>query len=179
MKAPLKGFVESDGCVSMEASHYTRAVNTATIQWQEIPGIGRTGSGMTAMPVTADKQTPGSGSPRLEFDMLVFDTGKINVQTYFSPTLNFNGGELQYGLSVDDEAPQILNLHRDHSNKTWEQWVANNIIIDTAVFHLSKPGVHVLKYWMVDPAIVLQKIVVGIPDVKSSYLGPPETMIKP
>jgi hypothetical protein len=29
--------------------------------------------------------------------MLVFDTGKINVQTYFSPTLNFNGGELQYG----------------------------------------------------------------------------------
>ena len=131
IKAPLKSFVESDGYVSMEASHYSRAVNAATIHWQEIPGIGRTGSGMTIMPVTAEKQTPGSGSPRLEFDMLVFDTGKINVQAYFSPTLNFNGGELQYGLSVDDETPQIINLHRDHSNKTWEQWVANNIIIDS------------------------------------------------
>ena len=109
--------------------------------------------------------------------MLVFDSGKINVQLYFSPTLNFNAGELQYGLSIDNEAPQIINLHSDHSTKSWSQWVANNIIVDSAEFHLSKPGVHVLKYWMVDPGVVLQKIVVGLPDVKPSYLGPPETLI--
>ena len=79
----------------------------------------------------------------------------------------------------DDEAPQILNLHTDHSNKSWEQWVANNIIINNTEFHFSKPGKHVLKFWMVDPGIVLQKIVVGLPDVKPSYLGPPETLSSP
>jgi hypothetical protein len=171
------GFVESDGYVSIEASHYSRIINAAPISWLKIPGIGRTGSGMTITPVTANKQIPGSGSPRLEYVMLVTDTGKINVQLYFSPTLNFNGGELQYGLSIDNESLQIKNLHRDHSNKTWEQWVANNIIIDSTEFHLNKSGQHVLKFWMVDPGIVLQKLVVGLPDVKPSYLGPPETLI--
>jgi hypothetical protein len=175
LKVPPKGFVQSDGYVSMEANHYAKAVNSNTINWQEIPGIGRTGSGMTVMPVTAARQMPGGNAPRLEYDMLVFDTGKINVQLYFSPTLNFNGDELQYGLSIDDAAPKIFNLHRDHSKQSWEQWVADNIIINDSEFHLSKPGVHTIKYWVVDPGIVLQKIVVGFPNIKPSYLGPPET----
>ena len=174
----FKGFVESDGFVSMEASHYTKAVNSPLVKWQKIPDIGRTGSGMTIIPVTAKRQTPGPKSPRLEFSMLVFDTGRIHVQAYFSPTLNFNGKELQYAFSIDEEPPQIINLHTDHSNKSWEQWVANNIIIDSSEFHFREPGRHTLKFWMVDPGIVLQKIVVGFRQVNPCYLGPPETRIE-
>jgi len=176
-KDSLTGFVESDGYVSMEASHYTRAINATPVNWLIIPDIGRNGSGMTITPVTATRQVPGPSSPRLEYDILVFDTGRVNVQAYFSPTLNFNVGELQYGLSIDNESPQIINLHKDHSNKTWEQWVANNIIVDSTEFHFNKAGQHVLKFWMVDPGIVLQKLVVGFPNVKPSYLGPPETSL--
>ena len=100
------------------------------------------------------------------------------MQAYFSPTLNFNGKELQYAISFDDESPRIINLHSDHSNKSWEEWVANNIIIRESEFHISKAGMHVLKFWMVDPGIVLQKMVVSFGKVKSSYLGPPETLIR-
>ncbi len=82
----------------MEASHYSRIVNKTPFTWKRIQGIGRTGSGMTISPVTAGSQTPGGSSPRLEYNMLVFDTGKANVYTYFSPTLNFNGKELQYAV---------------------------------------------------------------------------------
>ncbi len=128
-KDPSKEFVETNGYVSIEASHYTRAVNQPSLSWQMIPDIGRTGSGMTIMPVTAKRQIPGPDCPSLEFNMLLFDTGRINVQTYFSPTLNFNGKELQYAISFDNETPRIFNLHSDYSNKTWEEWVANNIII--------------------------------------------------
>ena len=56
--------------------------------------------------------------------------------------------------------------------------MADNIIIDSAEFHISKTGIHILKYWMVDPGIVLQKIVVDLKGVKPSYLGPPETLVK-
>src|SRR5690606_14137468 len=38
---------------------------------------------------------------------------------------------------------------------------------------LAEAGPHVLKFWMVDPAVVLQKLVVETQSIPSSYLGPP------
>lgn len=177
-KDQYKGFVESDGCVSMEASHYSRAFNKSPVKWQLIPDIGKTGSGMTIMPVTTKRQIPGSDGPRLEFKLLLFDTGRVLVSAYFSPTLNFNNVELQYGISFDDELPQIINLHSDHLNRSWEKWVADNIIVNNSWHQIKKAGIHTLKFWMVDPGLVLQKIVAGLPEVKISYLGPPETRFK-
>ena len=177
-KDQYKGFVESDGCVSMEASHYTHAINKSPVKWQLIPDIGKTGSAMTITPVTTKKQTPGSGGPRLEFKLLLLDTGRVLVSAYFSPTLNFTNAELQYGISFDDELPQIINLHSDHSNRSWEKWVADNIIVNNSWHQIKKAGMHTLKFWMVDPGLVLQKLVACLPDMKTSYLGPPETWIK-
>ena len=175
---PDAGFVESQGYVSMEAEHYSRAVGTAAIKWQHLPDLGRTAGAMTPMPVTATSQTPGGSAPHLEYNFHVFTSGDVQVQAYFSPTLNFNGSDgLRYGISIDDEAPQVINIHPDLGNRPWERSVADNIRLLTSRHRLS-PGPHVLKYWMVDPGVVLQKIVVDTGSLKPSYLGPPESHYK-
>jgi hypothetical protein len=178
----VKGFVEGNGYVSIEAEHYTRAVEAPPVKWQRIPDLSRTLSGMTPVPVTAPSQKPEGDSPRLEYSMYLFDSGEVEVKVYLSPTENFLGtGGLRYAVSFDDQTPQIVNIHEKDTvpdwkyPPSWNQAVTENIKITTSKHTLNKPGEHVLKFWMVDPGIVLQKIVVDTGGVKPSYLGPPES----
>jgi hypothetical protein len=78
-------------------------------------------------------------------------------------------------VSFDDEAPVILNMNKDNQLKTWEGWVSNNINQVVSSFQLGKPGKHTLKVWMVDPGVVLQRIIIDCGGLKPSYLGPPES----
>jgi hypothetical protein len=176
----FRGFIEGNGYVSIEAEHYTGAAggSNGEIRWQRIPDLGRTLSGMAPMPVTARPQTPGDiVSPRLEYPVFLFDSGGMKVNVYLSPTLNFSGSKdgLRYAISFDNDAPQIVNVHADSSNRAWEKIVADNIILSTTTHTLAKPGRHVLKFWMVDPGIVLQKLVIEARPVAPTYLGPPES----
>lgn len=181
----LKGnlFSEVNGYVSFEAAHYTRKFETSTIKWKVIPDIGKDGDGITTFPVT-EKVGPTSSSlpPRLEYEFYSYDTGVVKLQAYFSPTLNFHNDSitgLQYAVSIDNEKPQIVSINKeDNNDRIWGQWVANDIIIKTTTHTINKPGKHVLKYWMISPAVVLQKLVVDFGGVEHSYLGPPESRNK-
>jgi hypothetical protein len=178
----LKGniFYEKNGYVSIEASHYTKAISSNNIRWNIIPGIGRDGDGITTFPVTSKEQTVTNGNTYLQYDIYMYDTGSLKVNAYFSPTLNFHNDSLglQYAISLDDETPQIISINKDDNNvKTWEKWVAYNIIIKTTKHKFLKPGKHIVKYWMISPAVILQKIVIDFGGEKPSYLGPPETKI--
>jgi alpha-N-arabinofuranosidase len=171
------GFVEGNGYVSMEAEHYDHAVASGPIAWLRVPDLGRTGSGMTPTPVTAPSQTPAANTPRLEYRVFLFDSGAVKVDAYLSPTLNFSGSKsgLRYAVSFDDQPPQVLNIQADTSTRAWERSVADNIITSISAHTVAASGEHVLKFWMVDPGVVLQKIVIETRPIGTSYLGPPES----
>ena len=179
-KDQITGFVESNGYVSMEAEHYTKAVDANPVSWLHIPDLGRTLSGITPVPVTAENQIPGGNSPHLEYQMHLFDSGEVKVKVYLSPTLNFHNDEgLCYAVSFDNEQPQIINIHKDRTFQDWEESVRSNITIGVSSHNITKPGKHILKYWMVDPGIVLQKLVVETTGIRPNYLGPPESFYRP
>jgi len=173
-------FYERANVVSIEANHFTKAINARGIAWKILPDLGRTGSAITTFPVTSASQQPAPASPHLEYEIYTYSKGDFKLSAYFSPTLNFHNrpAGLQYAVSVDDEQPQIISINSEDKNKSaWEKWVADNIIIKTTTHTLLGKGKHTVKYWMVDPGVVLQKLVLDFGGVKQSYLGPPETKL--
>jgi Gylcosyl hydrolase family 115 C-terminal domain len=173
----VSGFVEGDGYVAMEAPHYTAAVATAPVSWVTIPDLGRTLSGVMAEPVKMPSVTPGGDSPHLEYKVFMFDTGTVNVHAYVSPTLNFENSPngLRYAVSFDDQAPVMVNIQADTTDRAWSQHVSDAIITPVTPLHLDTPGEHVLKFWLVDPGVVLQRLVIAPDELPPSYLGPPES----
>ena len=172
----INGFIESDGYISIDAQHYSKAVNSKEIHWVTIPNLGRTASAMTTFPVTANEQKPERNSPHLEYKVYLNSKGPVNVKVYLSPTLNFEHDKgLRYALSFDTDKPVIVNMNGPLKSHLWPKWVSNNVNIQETTLHINKPGEHILKFWRIDPAVDVQKIVIDAGGVKHSYLGPPES----
>ncbi|GLW10999.1 hypothetical protein Misp01_61270 [Microtetraspora sp. NBRC 13810] len=181
-RGQLKGFVEASGHVAVEAGSYTKAVSRSGVGWRLIPDIGKTGDGMTPAPVTAPRQTPGGAGPRLEYTVSLFTTGPVKVSAVLSPRNNVLPGDgLRYAVSFDDQAPQVVNVtavtgaNDTTMNRQWERNTSDNANVTTTTHTITKAGVHTLKFWMVDPTVVLQRLVVDTGGVLPSYLGPPQS----
>jgi hypothetical protein len=179
----LAGFVEAGGYVSVEAAHHTRAVGGGGVRWARIPGIGRTGDGMTPFPVTAASRTPGGHGPRLEYAMTLFTAGEVRVWAYLSPRNNvLPTPGLRYAVSFGDAEPVTVNVTAATGaddtamNRQWERNTSENVNRTITRHVIGAPGVHVLRFWMVDPTVVLQKLVVDTGGLRASYLGPPESL---
>lgn len=170
-------FVGTGGVVSMEADHYARAVAPRGRQWQRVPDHGRTGSGMITLPVDAPAAGAGSADAmRLDYAVHVFESGKARVQVTLAPTLKYQPGQgMRYAVSIDDEAPRIVNVHADGSEAHWARIVSDGAAVFTTTHTLDRPGAHTVRYWAIDPGLVLQKVVLDMGGMKASYLGPPES----
>jgi len=172
----VRGFVENDGYVSIEASHFTNAAAPDGFKWQVLPDFGRTLAGVTVSPVMG--MIP-ANSMRLEYEVYLSKGGAASVDAYFAPTQNFQPGEgLRYAISFDDEPPQVVNFHAGYNRAQWEASVRDSIRILTSKHNLSGPGYHTLKFWAIDPGLVIEKFVVNLGDVKPSYLGPTQSFFR-
>ena len=101
----LQGFVESEGYVSIEAEHYSKAVSTASTSWQKVQDYGNTLSGMRATsPVDVSVEAPGPGTPAaagkpavpatpcLEYRMYLFNPEKANTLLVMSADHELRAG---------------------------------------------------------------------------------------
>ena len=181
--ASLKGFVESGGVVSVEAEHFTAKTDRAGAAWQVIPGLGRTGDSVAVFPEDA----PSVGlvraareAPSLEYPMHLFRAGEFELTFYLIPTHPVRGtAGLRFAYGLDGAGPRELAASAgvEVSSKEWSQNVLNATTKVTATVRLDAPGPHVLRIYMLDPGVVLDKIVLNTGGLRPSYLGPPETRV--
>jgi len=172
----LEGFVESDGYVSIEAEHYSHTANVDEVHWDRIPDYGATLSGMSVFPVTTASVVDSNDRATLEYRMYLFASGAYDLQAILGPTLNFVPGRgLRFAVWFDDQPPQIIDALEHNSDSDWAKSVSDGMRRVETKLHVEQPGYHTLKIGMVDPGIVLEKLVVSVGGLKSSYLGPPES----
>ncbi|EJT96984.1 hypothetical protein DACRYDRAFT_112315 [Dacryopinax primogenitus] len=183
--ANFSAFVEGDGSVTMEAEHATRNTTVDSTTWTVLPNYGRTLSGVTPFPPNGGNYTPGTG-PSLEYDVYIFNTmeGNVTVTTYVSPSLNNNPTRpLGYAVQWDSSEPVSIYFIPYAPASTmpagWDtpDGFAANAIISTSTNFTTAPGAHTLKIWQIEPAVILQRIVINTGNVRQSYLGPPESVL--
>ncbi|WP_029036522.1 glycosyl hydrolase 115 family protein [Salinimicrobium xinjiangense] len=174
VKEDIKGFVESNGYISIEAANFTKNYQKNGSGWQLVPNLGRTGSAMTSFPDEPVQQEISKESPHLSYKFHNLSRGEAEVVFYLSPTLDFrNQGGLKFAFSIDDREPQVINMH-EQTKDNWNTSVANNVTKVKTKINL-EPGNHTLKVWAMESGIVLQKILIKTGEEKETYLGPPES----
>jgi hypothetical protein len=171
--ASLPKFVESGGVVSIDAGHFTRRTDRNGAGWRTIPDLGRTGDTVAVFPTTTASTDDPANSPSLEYDFYVFHPGKARVLITALPTQRIHAGRhLRYAAAIDLASPTVVNLE---DAGRWEENVLRAAVTGASDATVGKPGKHTLKIWMMDPGVVLDKIVLDFGGMKPSYLGPPET----
>ena len=176
----FSSYVESNGYISINPEKYSKAVAQNPYKWQSIPNVGRSLSGIMATPgFSYEDRTKPDGS-RLEYNIHMYSTGKFKVHTIISPSFSYNQN-LQFAISIDNEAPQIIDLNDDKYSGLCKNITIsenNGVRILTTEHSIEYMGEHTLTFWMVDPGVVLQKIVVETGELRPSYFGPPESFNK-
>jgi hypothetical protein len=104
----------------------------------------------------------------------------VTAWAYLSPRLPVQSRDgLQYAISLDDAPPQVVNTTTELSSlpptRGWERNTSDNVNRTSSTHTVTEPGHHVLKFWMVDPGVVVQKLVIDTGGLQPSYFGPPES----
>ena len=187
------GFVENNGVVAIEAEHFAAKHDTAEVSWQKLPGFGETLSGMTPLPSTATSNinpTPQT-SACMDYQIYLFRPGTRTVEAILAPTLNFVPGRgLRFAIGLDNAPLTTLdvwpaNAELGNGQPDWEKAVSDGVRPVSTAVPVDQPGPHTLHVCMVDPAVVIERIVLRtkpsrppsphFPAPEESYLGPSES----
>lgn len=176
----VAGYVESHGCISMEAEHFTRRRDQGGASWQVIQRLGRSRDSVTVFPATAPSRTDPveilSHSPSLEYDITLFARGGLELHLYCLPTHPVAPGRgARLAVSLDDATPVLL----ESPPPRYPDDVLTNPRRFNTKLAIDQPGNHKLTVWMVDPGVIMDKIVLHTSTPVDSRLGPPESFRTP
>jgi len=184
-KDGIEGFVENNGFIAMDASHFSNKYEPDTFKWKVVENLGKTAAAVVSLPIQKGRVELNENSPKLSYDVNFENTGTVKVHLYFSPTINYSTREgMYFGLSFDKDSLVKVNYDSDPNifdyngnvPKNWDKNVADNIKIITTEFTINSTGNHTLNYFRVDEGLVLQKIIIETEksELIKTNLGPPE-----
>ena len=172
------------GPISIPANKPAKVNAVGDVTWKLIPDYGRADGGMCIFPVTADSVTDHTKAPSMEYPIYIAEPGKYDITLYTSPTLNFVPDRgLRVAVGIDDAKPAVIDAYGntqrtsyrqafESGGTNWDQNVKENIRRIRTQLDVEKAGKHTFKIYMVDPAVVVEKIVISKGSLPQTYFGP-------
>jgi hypothetical protein len=174
-------FASLTGPISFLAADATANLPVGDVRWEKIPDYGRVSCAMEVFPVTAATINPPSPSPTLEYPVYFSRAGSYDIDVHTSPTLDvIPTRTLALAVSIDDQAPQVIGVftpenfkNEDFLGRAFDQNTRNQERVLHFKQSVPAAGKHVLKISMVDPTVVVMKVVIHDAPLPASYFGPP------
>jgi hypothetical protein len=93
--------------------------------------------------------------------------------------LNFNANKgLRYAISINGQ-PEVIHNVNGHYKGELGRWQAQRIIENTTTHKFDSAGEYNIRIRPLEHGIVIQKIILDTGGRKRSYLGPPQSKMKP
>jgi hypothetical protein len=179
-----KGFIGTGGYISIYADHYQESVAAGKDHWEYVDGLGATGHCLEALPLRGMASLPGgvaassvwSGRPSVTYDFYTSRSAPAEGKIYTLPTypLNRNAG-MRYAVSIDGRVPEVLDFKTVGRSEEWKQNVLSNTAVRSVKWPLLKAGRHRLKIYMIDPGVILDRILIDLGGLQPFYGVIPET----
>ncbi len=181
-RAATGHFASLDGPIAIAASAATTSTEVAGVRWEKVPDYGRVDAAMAIYPVTAASILPPAPAPTLEYPLYLPRAGTYEITLVLGPVMDFVPDRgMRLAVALDDQPPQVLDVFSDRTAETflgagwWQRFTRDNVRYVRSTHNIAAPGPHVFKLAMVDPAVVVQTIIISDQRLPESYFGPPHT----
>ena len=171
-------FASLTGPIALVATAASRKTEVAGVRWEEVPDYGRNDAALAIYPVTAASILPPAPAPQLEYPVYLPRNATYEVTLVLGPVMDFVPDRgMRIAVSFDDGKPQVLDLFGNRGAETFlgrSQYPRDNVRYLRSSHQVTAAGPHTLKIAMVDPGIVVEKIIITDRPLPESYFGPPE-----
>lgn len=178
---PVMTFVESHGYIAIEAEHTSDRQVPENARFEDIKNYGRSLSTVKLFPNTAMYKRS-EDAPYLEYRIHVSEAGTYSIMAYSAPSNPLTEeGRLPYAIAIDNDEPVVTNMLPQEFaagiSQHWSQSVLNNVHTHSTEHSLTA-GLHTLRFYVMDAALALQKLVISKATLPYSYFGPQESYYK-
>ncbi|XP_044716281.1 glycosyl hydrolase family protein [Hirsutella rhossiliensis] len=173
------GFVETSGHLAIDAGNWVRA------PYIHLPTLGRPLAGSVTLPNDTDFGRADE-LPFLRYPVYVFSQrDNANLELQFNMTLETDPkSRMEYDVRWDDGAVQKHRLTEDDPGngnglpRDWNRAVMDCVWRKNHNLGLVRAGEHLLEIRFRKANMILEKLVLDLGDLRSTYLGPPQSDVK-
>lgn len=172
-------FASLDGALAILAADAPIKKSANGASWQKLPDYGRESTAIEVFPVTTASVLPPKAAPQLEYPVFLPRAGSYEITLVLGPVMDiFPDHGMRIAVGFNDQPLQVLDIFADRQSQTfvseawWKIFTKDNARYLKSTHKVDFTGPNLLKIAMVDPALVLQKIIISDKPLPKSYFGP-------